>query len=57
MVYKARNNKDVSRENIIKTLASLVTRSGDFSHIVDLSNPDLTIMVEIIKVMHEQSCA
>lgn len=50
MVYKARNNNDVSREDIIKTLASLVTQNGDYSHTVDLSNPDLTIVVEIIKV-------
>ena len=50
VVYKARNNTDVSREDIIKTLASLVTQNGDYLHTVDLSNPDLTIVVEIIKV-------
>jgi tRNA acetyltransferase TAN1 len=49
VVYKARNNQDVDREDIIKTLASLVTRSGDYPHVVDLRNPDLTIIVEIIK--------
>lgn len=51
MVYKARNNKDVNREDIIKMLASLATHSGDYPHTVDLNNPDLTIWVEIIKVM------
>ena len=50
MSYKARNNKDVNRDDIIKLLASMVTREGDFSHVVDLSNPDLTVVVEIIKV-------
>ena len=48
--YKARNNKDVIRDDIITALASLVTRNGDYSHTVDLSNPDLTVVVEIIKV-------
>ena len=48
--YKARNNTDVSREVIIKLLASLVTQNGEFSHTVDLSNPDLSVVVEIIKV-------
>ena len=50
MQYKARNNKDVIRDDIITALASLVTRNGDYSHTVDLSNPDLTVVVEIIKV-------
>ena len=50
MVYKARNNKDVCRDDIIKTLASLATRNGDYSHTVDLNDPDLTIVVEIVKV-------
>lgn len=48
--YKARNNTDVSRDDIIKVLASLVTQNGEFSHTVDLSNPDLSVVVEIIKV-------
>ncbi|CAI8001680.1 THUMP domain-containing protein 1, partial [Geodia barretti] len=49
VVYKARNNQDVNREEIIKTLASLVTMNGDYPHRVDLLNPDLTIVVEIVK--------
>ena len=40
----------MNREDIIKLLASLVTRNGDFPHIVDLSNPDLSVVVEVIKV-------
>ena len=50
VVYKARNNKDACRDDIIKALATLATQNGDYSHIVDLSNPDLTIVVEIVKV-------
>lgn len=49
IAYKARNNQDVSREEIIKTLAELVTLNGDYPHRVDLVNPDLTIVVEIVK--------
>lgn len=49
--YKARNNKDVNRDAIIKLLANMVNREGDFAHTVDLNNPDLTIVVEIIKVL------
>ena len=49
VVYKARNNTNVNRDDIIKTLASLATRNGDYAHTVDLRNPDLTIVVEIIK--------
>ena len=41
----------MNREEIIKTLASMVTRNGDYPHQVDLLNPDLTIVVEIIKVI------
>ena len=50
VAYRARNNHDVDREEIIKILASLVTRNGDYPHRVDLGNPDLTIVVEIVKV-------
>ena len=50
VVYKARNNKDARRDDIIKTLATLATQNGDYSHNVDLSDPDLTIVVEIVKV-------
>ena len=48
--YKARNNSDVNRDEIIKLVAGMVVKNGDFDHQVDLNNPDLTIVVEIIKV-------
>ena len=40
----------IKRDDVIKLLASMVTRNGDYDHIVDLNNPDLTVVVEIIKV-------
>jgi hypothetical protein len=46
----------VNREEIIKTLASLVTMNGDYPHQVDLLNPDLTIVVEIVKVILKHLC-
>ena len=49
--YKARNNNDVNRDEIIKLVAGMVVKNGDFDHKVDLNNPDLTIVVEIIKVL------
>ena len=55
MQYKARNNKDVKRDDIIELLASLVTKNGDFSHKVDLNNPDLCVIVEIIKVQSQNT--
>lgn len=48
--YKARNNNVVNRDDIIKVVATMATKNGEFDHQVDLSNPDLTIIVEIIKV-------
>ncbi|XP_065830360.1 THUMP domain-containing protein 1-like [Oscarella lobularis] len=53
VVYKARNNDEVKRDDIIKTVAHLVTQptseSTTYQHVVDLKNPDLVIVVEIVK--------
>ena len=50
MNYKCRNNNEVKRDDVIHLLASMVTKNGDYSHTVDLSNPELTVVVEIVKV-------
>ena len=50
MNYKARNNNVIKRDDVIQLLASMVTKNGDFPHAVDLNNPELTILVEIVKV-------
>ena len=50
MSYKARNNTVIKRDDVIKHVASAVTMDGDYDHMVDLNNPDLTVVVEIIKV-------
>eukprot|EP00128_Syssomonas_multiformis_P006115 Colp12_sorted_trinity150504_noHs@27539 len=43
--YRSRNNNQVSRDDVIKTIADLVV--AEHPHKVDLSNPDLSIVVEI----------
>lgn len=48
IVYKARNNSHLSREEVIKELAGVVGHLNAENK-VDLSNPEFTIMVEIIK--------
>ena len=48
--YKYRNNSALKRDDVIKLLACMVTKNGEFSHTVDLTNPDLTVMVEVVKV-------
>ncbi|KAM4025703.1 THUMP domain-containing protein 1 [Anomaloglossus baeobatrachus] len=48
IVYKARNNNHMNREEVIKDLAGIVG-SLNSENKVDLTNPELTIVVEIIK--------
>ncbi|KYO30603.1 THUMP domain-containing protein 1 [Alligator mississippiensis] len=48
IVYKARNNSHMSREEVIKELAGIVG-SLNPENKVDLNNPENTIVVEIIK--------
>uniref|UniRef100_A0A4W3I2T5 THUMP domain-containing protein 1 n=1 Tax=Callorhinchus milii TaxID=7868 RepID=A0A4W3I2T5_CALMI len=48
IVYKARNNSHMSRDNVIKALAGVVI-SLNPENKVDLNNPEYTIIVEIIK--------
>ena len=52
MNYKARNNNVIKRDDVIQLLASMVTKNGDFPHVVDLNNPELAILVEIVKVCY-----
>ena len=49
MVYKARNNSEIIRDNVILWIAEAVNKGDTYKHKVDLSNPDLVILVEIIK--------
>ncbi|XP_073447170.1 THUMP domain-containing protein 1 [Aquarana catesbeiana] len=48
IVYKARNNNHMNRDEVIKDLAVIVS-SLNPENKVDLSNPEYTIVVEIIK--------
>ena len=48
--YKCRNNSALKRDDVIKLLACMVTKNGEFPHTVDLNNPELTVMVEVVKV-------
>ncbi|KAL7979193.1 hypothetical protein Chor_015217 [Crotalus horridus] len=48
IVYKARNNSHLSREEVIKELAGIVGHLNPENK-VDLSNPEYTVVVEIIK--------
>ncbi|XP_025062799.1 THUMP domain-containing protein 1 [Alligator sinensis] len=50
IVYKARNNSHMSREEVIKELAGIVG-SLNPENKVDLNNPEYTIVVEIIKTV------
>ncbi|XP_018417786.1 PREDICTED: THUMP domain-containing protein 1 [Nanorana parkeri] len=48
IVYKARNNNHMNRDDVIKDLAGIVGNLNPENK-VDLSNPEYTIVVEIIK--------
>ncbi|XP_069762368.1 THUMP domain-containing protein 1 isoform X2 [Narcine bancroftii] len=48
IVYKARNNNHMSRDDVIKALAGVVVNLNAENK-VDLRNPEYTIIVEIIK--------
>ncbi|XP_063284953.1 THUMP domain-containing protein 1 [Pelobates fuscus] len=48
IVYKARNNNHMNRDDVIKDLAGIVG-SQNPENKVDLNNPEYTIVVEIIK--------
>ncbi|CAI9616331.1 unnamed protein product [Staurois parvus] len=50
IVYKARNNNHMNRDEVIKDLAEIVG-SLNPENKVDLSNPVFTIVVEIIKIV------
>jgi len=51
VVYKARNNNDVIRDNVILWIAQVVNKDDTYTHKVDLTSPNLVILVEIIKVV------
>ncbi|KAM4632133.1 THUMP domain-containing protein 1 [Discoglossus pictus] len=48
VVYKARNNNHMNRDEVIKDLAGIIGNQNPENK-VDLSNPEYTIVVEIIK--------
>ncbi|XP_063790507.1 THUMP domain-containing protein 1 [Pseudophryne corroboree] len=48
VAYKARNNNHMNKDEVIKDLAEIVV-SQNSENKVDLSNPEYTIVVEIIK--------
>ncbi|XP_061769484.1 THUMP domain-containing protein 1 isoform X2 [Nerophis ophidion] len=48
VVYKARNNNHSKREDVIKSVAGLVGKMNSKNR-VNLTKPDLTIMLEVIK--------
>ncbi|XP_048407994.2 THUMP domain-containing protein 1 isoform X1 [Stegostoma tigrinum] len=48
IVYKARNNSHMSRDDVIRALAGVVINLNPENK-VDLNNPEYTIIVEIIK--------
>ncbi|XP_032233846.2 THUMP domain-containing protein 1 isoform X2 [Nematostella vectensis] len=48
ITFKARNNSNMQRDDVIKLLAGLIGEAGK-GHTVDLGNPDWTICVEVIK--------
>ncbi|XP_049645493.1 THUMP domain-containing protein 1 [Suncus etruscus] len=50
IVYKSRNNSHMSREEVIKELAGIVG-SLNSENKVDLTNPQYTVVVEIIKAV------
>ncbi|XP_012783017.2 THUMP domain-containing protein 1 [Ochotona princeps] len=50
IVYKSRNNSHVNREEVIKELAGVVG-SLNSENKVDLTNPQYTVVVEIIKAV------
>lgn len=47
-----RNHNTLKRDTVIKQVASIVGPG----HSVDLKNPDLTILVDIVKVRRQPSC-
>nr|XP_045010332.1 THUMP domain-containing protein 1-like [Jaculus jaculus] len=50
IVYKSRNNSHMNREEVIKELAGIVS-SLNTENKVDLTNPQYTVVVEIIKAV------
>ena len=53
VLYEARANTGIDRMKIINSVA----KSVPAPHKVDLSNPDKTIVVEIVKVKKSSFCA
>ena len=47
MFYKSRYNSSVNRNDVVSEVSSIFLNCG---HKVDLKNPDMVILVEIMKV-------
>lgn len=50
MQYKCRNNNVLKRDHVINLVAGLVTMEERYPHRVDFDDPELVIIVEIIRV-------
>lgn len=52
IVFNHRNNNSVSRDDVIKNIADMVSKKGEekkLEHKVDLKNADISIVIEIIR--------
>lgn len=54
IAYKSRYNGDLNRENVITAVADMVI-DGEIKHQVDLDNPDVVVVIEIVKVCYNFS--
>ncbi|XP_072167666.1 THUMP domain-containing protein 1-like [Diadema setosum] len=48
VMVKSRNNNSLSRNNVIRVLASMAMEGSLHQHKVNFDNPDLTIMVDVV---------
>ncbi|XP_062522316.1 THUMP domain-containing protein 1-like isoform X2 [Corticium candelabrum] len=49
VAYKARNNSELKRDEVISVVAALVDGDGSFGHKVNLTSPELVVVVEVVK--------
>ena len=49
IAYKSRYNGDLNRDHVIAAVADMVI-DGKIKHQVNLDNPDVVVVIEIIKV-------
>ena len=49
VAYRARNNSEMKRDVVIDVVAKLVSGDGSFGHKVNLTSPELVVVVEVVK--------